>query len=180
MDPVESYQLALTEPVELVEHSNQWEIDFSRERDRILNRYSDRVVEIRHFGSTAVPGLAAKPTIDMIAGMTNFAAVDDLIESLLGFNYSIDREGNAPLTDRKWLFRHNDGHRTHHLHLVQHNSPAWHDRVDFCEFLKTHESLRKSYREFKFENMNQLRDDRTAYAEQKGSFVKEALDKYRR
>ena len=170
-----SFRKALDEPVWLVDHDPRWAVTFARERDRLLGRFGDRIVEIRHFGSTAVPGLAAKPVIDLIAGVTSMSVAHALVPELCAFGYAFHDEGNRPFPDRRWLLRERDGHRTHHLHLVVHGGPAWRDRLRFCESLKADAELRARYGCLKHNLASRFRLERHRYTEHKEAFVLAAL-----
>jgi len=92
-------------------------------------------LQIEHVGSTAVPGLPAKPVVDLMATVDSMALADRLIPRLLENGYVTSAEFNATLGDRRWLMRHADGHRTHHLHLVLPDSSAWRDTSSECSVM---------------------------------------------
>src|SRR5450755_4549254 len=102
-------------PVEIVEYDLGWLAAFEAERER-LAPLLPAGVKLHHFGSTAVPGLAAKPVIDMIA------LVDDLDAPIAALvqsgRYQYPQAFNATLTHRRFLCYPTAAHRTHHLHLV--------------------------------------------------------------
>ncbi len=166
---------ALAEPIALAPWSPRWARAFATERRRLLSRFADRLLEIRHVGSTAVPGLSAKPVIDLIAGVRSMDAANALVEPLCGFGYWFQAEGNAPFQDRRWLFRQCDGHRTHHLHLVVWRGRAWNERVAFCETLRRDPALRARYEALKQSLADAHNDDRDSYNAGKQGFILEAI-----
>jgi GrpB-like predicted nucleotidyltransferase (UPF0157 family) len=117
MTDEESLAAAIHEDVSLHAHDPAWKQAFEQERDR-LHALPGTFVAIAHIGSTAVAGLVAKPIIDMMAAVESLHDVDALIDGLCNHGYTTSRQFNATLTDRKWLMRWRDGHRTHHLHIV--------------------------------------------------------------
>jgi GrpB-like predicted nucleotidyltransferase (UPF0157 family) len=68
-------------------------------------------------------------TIDLLGGIASMSAADILIEPLPQSRYTASRQFNATLSDRRWLMRWADGHRTHHPHLVVHDRPTWHTHL---------------------------------------------------
>jgi GrpB-like predicted nucleotidyltransferase (UPF0157 family) len=102
-------------PIEIVEYDPAWTAAFASERERLAPLLPTGV-ELHHFGSTAVPDLAAKPVIDMIA------LVDDLDAPIAALvqrgGYQYPAAFNATLTHRRFLCYPTAAHRTHHLHLV--------------------------------------------------------------
>ena len=173
--PDQNLARALDDHVVLAPHDPCWAAAFAGERDRLLAGLAGRLLEIRHFGSTAVPGLSAKPVIDLIAGVASIAQADELIPALCELGYHHPVQMSAGLADRRWLFRHRDGHRTHQLHLVEHNGPAWRDRVGFCELLKADPGLRDRYDRLKRELAARFAEDRDAYNAHKQAFVVSAV-----
>jgi hypothetical protein len=100
----------------------RWPRRFAAERARLLALLGGDVVALEHFGSTAVPGLGAKPLLDLLAGVRSLAVVARLDGPLRGAGYE---DTGVRLRDRRLYSRggpYNEG--THHLHLVEHGSPA--------------------------------------------------------
>lgn len=175
MNDQESLQRALTEPVSIGPYDARWAQMFTTERDRLQRRFPGRFVEIRHFGSTAVPGLSAKPVIDLIAGLPTMQGVDELIADLRGFGYDYHEAGNEAGSGRRWLLRHKNGHRTHHLHLVEHGGRLWRERVGFCERLQSDPQLRARYVALKKELAAKFADKRDEYTAKKEKFILAAI-----
>jgi GrpB-like predicted nucleotidyltransferase (UPF0157 family) len=170
-----SLREALLEPIRLYAHDPRWLELFERERQRIESALPGRFVSIRHIGSTAVSGLIAKPIIDMILGLGDFRDIEQALKDLQSIGYTYDQNARAQSADRRWLLRHKDGRRTHHLHVVELGSRAWHDRVEFCERLKRDPALRARYQELKIVMLTQAGDDRESYTAAKEPFIRNAL-----
>src|SRR4051794_26957481 len=109
---------AIHQRVEIQPYDVRWPSRFECERVRLIQQFQEEFLAIEHFGSTAVHGLAAKPIIDILAGVESIRAADELLPRLCQAAYDTSEEFNATLKDRRWLMRHEDGKRTHHLHLV--------------------------------------------------------------
>jgi GrpB-like predicted nucleotidyltransferase (UPF0157 family) len=125
-------------PVFVVPYDQRWPSRFEAERallQPVLGSWL--VADIEHIGSTAIPGLAAKPIIDIMAPVASLessrAALSALTE--LHYNYFPYREDVM-----HWLCKPSDSYRTHHLHLVAFNSPLWNERIAFRNHLRVQSS----------------------------------------
>ena len=167
--------LARPERVHLVPPDPPGADSFAREAERLGALLGARLIEVRHFGSTAVPGLMAKPIVDMIASLASFPEVEGVIRVLVddGWIYLPDAVAQSP--DRQWLLRHDGRVRTHHLHLVAQGSRAWKERVEFCEMLKADSALRAEYEGLKRSLAARLGDRREAYTAAKENFIMRAV-----
>ena len=172
MTDEESLAAAIHEDVALHAHDPAWKHAFELERDRLHALLPGTFVAIEHIGSTAVPGLVAKPIIDLMAAVDSLDDVDALIYRLCDNGYTTSREFNAALSDRKWLMRWRDGHRTHHLHIVVADGARWRDRLAFRDALRADPVLAGRYAALKSELAQRHRDDREAYTEAKAAFVR--------
>ncbi len=171
MTDAESLQRAIHEDVALHPYDPQWPTRFLVERDRLLGLFPSQLLDVQHFGSTAVPGMPAKPIIDLLGGLASMAVADALIPTLLGAGYTTSAEFNATLSNRRWLMRWADGRRTHHLHLVVLNSQQWQHRLRFRDVLRADPDLAERYAHLKRDLVAQHRSDREAYTQAKTEFV---------
>lgn len=179
MNDHNSLHAAIYEEVTLQKYDPRWPGLFAAERGRLLSlapQLPARLVDIQHIGSTAVPGLAAKPVIDMLAGVESMAAAEALLAPLCANGYTTSAEFNASLSDRKWLMRWADGHRTHHLHLVVHGGEVWAQRLRFRDALRADSALAARYAALKAELAAKHPHDREAYTEAKAAFVRTASE----
>ncbi len=166
---------AITEAVRVVAHDARWAGQFAAERDRLMGLLPGRFAGIEHIGSTAVPRLAAKPIIDMLAGVGTLGEADALLEPLCAYGYETSAEFNATLADRRWLMRHAEGRRTHHLHLVVFGGEQWVLHLRFRDMLRADAALVARYELLKHELAEQYRHDREAYTHAKSAFIHEVL-----
>ncbi len=161
-------------PVEIVEYDPGWPAAYRAERERLALLLPDGV-ELHHFGSTAVPGLAAKPVIDMIALVEDLDAPLTALVAHGGYQYP--PVFNATLSHRRFLCYPTAAHRTHHLHLVD---EPWEleRRLRFRDRLRVDPVLAGEYVALKRALAERYRNDREAYTEAKSEFVKrhELLD----
>lgn len=167
----ESLQLAIDEAVSLRPYDRNWPVLFEVERQRLLALFPGQMLDAQHFGSTAVEGMAAKPIIDILAGVPSMAVADLLIAPLTRSGYATSAEFNATLSDRRWLMRHAQGRRTHHLHLVVLGAAAWRQRLHFRDALRADPELADRYLALKSRLALQHAADRERYTREKAGFV---------
>jgi len=172
MTEQESLEAAIHERIELVPYDSAWPKKFEAERTRLLSLFADDFVGIEHFGSTAIPGMTAKPIIDILGGVETLTGVDALSTRLCELGYSTSAEVNASLSDRKWFMRWADGRRTHHLHVVVHGGGVWRERLAFRDRQRADAEAAARYESLKTSLATKHRDDREAYTAAKANFVR--------
>jgi GrpB-like predicted nucleotidyltransferase (UPF0157 family) len=175
LDDEQSLAAAIDEEVSLHPHDPAWLAAFELERARLQALVPGVFKEVEHIGSTAVPGLVAKPVVDIMAGVESLTGVDTTIATLCENGYTTSREFNATLGDRRWLMRWWRGRRTHHLHLVVFGGAAWTERLAFRDALRRDPDLAWQYAALKTTLATQHRGDREAYTEAKADFVRSVL-----
>lgn len=166
-----SLDRAIREEVGLAPYAEAWPAMFITERDRLAQLFPQQMLDIEHFGSTAIPGMPAKPIIDILAGVESMAVADTLFGPILASGYTTSREFNAMLPDRRWFMRFADGKRTHHLHVVVLGGGQWEERLRFRDILRSHAGLAQQYAKLKSELASRHRNDREAYTNAKSEFV---------
>lgn len=153
-------------PIELVEYDPAWPARFHAERERLLPLLPG--ANIHHIGSTAVPGMPAKPVIDLIALLDDLdAPIAALIDD---GGYQYPKAFNAELIHRRWLCRPSAAHRTHNLHLVDDQAEL--DRhLRFRDRLRASTTLANEYARLKRELAGRFGNDREAYSDAKSAFI---------
>lgn len=136
-----------------------------------MSLFPGQFVNIRHIGSTAVPGLTAKPIIDLLAGVALTAEAEAVSAPLCGAGYTTSKESNDSLPDRKWLMRWRDGRRTHHLHVVMFGPKIWTEWLQFRDALRAQPEFANRTAALKAALAARYSNDREAYALAKGEFV---------
>lgn len=157
------------EPIVLVEYDPEWPDRFAAEVPLIDHAIGQWITGgIHHVGSTAVPGLTAKPIIDILVGVADLVSARQCIEPLAPLQYL-----HAPyLPDQMlWFCKPHPAHRTHHLHLVPADSPRFAAEIAFRDQLRGHPEVARTYAQLKRELAVRFRDDREAYTAGKSDFV---------
>lgn len=172
MTEQESLDAAIHEHIELVPYDSAWPKKFEAERMRLLTLFPDDFVELQHFGSTSIPGMSAKPIIDILGGVETVTGADALFSRLCEFGYSTSAEFNASLSDRKWFMRWADGRRTHHLHLVVHGAEVWREWLAYRDRLRADPETAARYENLKAGLAARHRDDREAYTAAKADWLR--------
>jgi GrpB-like predicted nucleotidyltransferase (UPF0157 family) len=161
------------EPVRIVRYDPAWLDRFETER-AILDQTIGKWITggIHHVGSTAVPGLAAKPVIDILAGVEDLPSARPCFGALADLDYQ-----HAPYRSEEmhWFCKPDPSHRTHHLHLVPTGSPRYRAELAFRDSLRAHLDLATEYSELKQRLAAEYRDDREAYTEAKRDFIARVL-----
>ena len=162
--------------VKVVAYNPDWSQEFEAEKQRLLDTFGDKILAIEHIGSTSIPGLAAKPIIDMVAAIKSFDDLPEFVNGLqkLGYEYMPERM----FDDRKFFPKGSQENRTHHLNLVlQDNPEQWTKPIAFRDYLRTHETKRSEYAEIKTNLAKQYANDRATYTKLKDSFFQSIIDK---
>jgi GrpB-like predicted nucleotidyltransferase (UPF0157 family) len=175
---------AVKEEIELVPYNQEWKDLFEIEKKFLLNKLPAQIISrIEHFGSTSIPGIAAKPIIDILIEVTSLEETQKIIVPILqneGYDYfwrPINNDNNSP--HYAWFIkRNNKGKRTHHIHMVEADSILWKDLL-FRDFLIEFPIEAKRYEELKLTLAKNFKNDRVGYTDGKTVFVSEVIEKAR-
>jgi GrpB-like predicted nucleotidyltransferase (UPF0157 family) len=132
---------------------------------------------IHHVGSTAVPGLAAKPIIDIQVGVADLETARSCIEPLAALDYLY-----APYRadEIAWFCKPSPARRTHHLHVVPLGSPRFTAVLEFRDLLRSDPEVAREYEATKRRLAAELGRDREAYTDAKQPFIEQALERAER
>ena len=159
--------------VRVVEYDPTWPALFSAECARLTRAFADAglAVALEHTGSTAVPGLAAKPILDILGGYPEGADVAAYVRAIEAAGYAHRGEQGIP---GRAFFRRGDP-RAYHLHLAVVGGPFWRDHLAFRDRLRASDALRDAYAALKRELAARHPRDREAYTDGKAAFVQSVL-----
>lgn len=159
------------EPVEIVPYDAEWIAKFGQERAVIERAFGDLDVEVHHIGSTAVPGLAAKPIIDILVAANSICDKDAMKSRLLPLEYV-----NVPHSqDEKRLFFKKGVPRAYHVHIVKRNSWTYWRHLLFRDSLIEDRELKVEYEQLKKALATKYREDREAYSNAKTEFIERVV-----
>ena len=159
------------EPVEIIQYDAEWTAKFGKEREIIQGAFADPYIEVHHIGSTAVPGLAAKPIIDILVAMDSISDRDAMRRRLHPLGYV-----NVPYPDDdKRLFFKKGVPREYHVHIVKRNSWTYWRLLLFRDYLISDLELRTQYERLKKELASKYETDREAYSDAKTDFIERAV-----
>ncbi|MFL7794676.1 MAG: GrpB family protein [Anaerolineae bacterium] len=163
------------EAVEIADYDPDWPAQFEAERARIAAALGDLAPEIHHIGSTAIPGIDAKPIIDTMVVVRRLDDAVACIAPLQELDYAfIDYPEN---TDRRFFRKGKP--RTHHLHIVEEGSRSLIEHLAFRDALRADAGLRREYQALKHALRAKYKHDRATYSESKSVFVQKVLAQWR-
>ncbi len=164
------------EPVRLLPYDAGWPRRFEVERVALEEAIGEWVVGgIHHVGSTAVPGLEAKPVIDILVGVRDLETSRECFGPLAELDYLY-----APYLPEEmhWFCKPDPAHRTHHLHLVPVDSKRYRDELAFRDLLRKDPDLASRYAALKQELAATHPTDREAYTDGKSDFIASAFHRH--
>lgn len=168
--------------IEIANYDRRWPAMFVEEATRLRQVLDpDLVLCIEHFGSTAVPGLAAKPVIDILIAVPSLArARATMVAPLQRLGYVFWEDNPKP--DRMFFVKGMPPYgarRTHHVHVTEPEGEKW-QGLPFRDYLRDHPDEARRYERLKRDLAAAHRSDRDAYTDAKSAFVAEILAKARR
>lgn len=175
---------ARDEPVELHDYDSAWPRRFAQEAAHLRRVLPEaRLGRIAHFGSTAIPGMVAKPIVDMLVEVPSLRDVQEHIAPVLekqGYEFFWRASWRDNLTPAYTWFIKRDarGQRTHHIHMLTADAPDW-DRLLFRDYLTAHPQVAADYGALKRRLVQAHPGDRIAYARAKSDFIEDVMRKAR-
>lgn len=168
------------DPILLEVYNSNWPTMADHEINRlktVLPR--NLIVDMQHIGSTAIPGIAAKPIIDIYIGVNNIALAEQycvkVIEDL-GYQFWDENPDKEKLFFVKGMPPFGEI-RTHHVHIVAYHGEYWNATILFRDYLRNHPQEATHYQQVKYHLMEQFRYDREGYTQGKNEYVAMVLTK---
>jgi GrpB-like predicted nucleotidyltransferase (UPF0157 family) len=169
----------MADGIEIVDYDARWPRLFEEERaglERVLP--SDQILAIEHAGSTAIPGLAAKPIIDIFIAVPSIeVAKARLVAPIkeIGYVYWAENPDRTRMFFVKGMPPYGE-RRTHHVHILEPRSDSWHRALIFRNYLREHADEAERYQQLKRELAQRHRSDREAYTRAKDCYVLRVID----
>ena len=173
----------------LKEYSIDWKNLYNDEKEKIVGLIGSNILGIEHVGSTSIPGLKAKPIIDIAVAVDS---LDNVIENkisvgeekvsikdiLVNNGYNFRDDGGVK---GEYLFSLGDENlRTHYIHVVPKTGKRWNDYMDFKDYLLVHPNKVEEYKNLKEELATKYADDRKMYTSSKNDFITNVLEEARK
>ncbi len=129
-------------------HNPSWAIQFQDERRKIATVFGEAAVTIHHMGSTSIPGILAKPIIDILVEASDLTKIDDLSQGMVELGYEV--VGEFGIRNRRYFRKSRpDGTRTRHVHTFLQGSPEAERHLAFRDFLRCNEAKAQAYSDLK-------------------------------
>lgn len=169
----------MNRPLVIVEYDPQWPLLYEEEKAMILSVIEDKILAIEHIGSTAVPGLGAKPIIDIMVGIRRISDAAECIKPLatVGYEYVPEYETETP--DRRY-FRKGPPEKHRHLHMTELGSEFWISHLLFRDYLRTYPQTAQEYYELKKKLAAKFKVDGDAFTDAKSEFIERVIEKARK
>lgn len=174
-------------PVVIVDYDARWPAYYEEERARIRAEVGRVFLAIEHVGSTSVPGLVAKPIIDIMATVYRLADAEERIPALEAIGYEYTPPEIAGIPERRYFDKRPPGEEpnsirgrsTHHLHVVELGGDFWVRHLLFRDWLRTHPADAEAYARLKRELAARFGADREGYTNSKGPFIRSIEERAR-
>lgn len=156
-----------SEVIEIVEYEPRWATTYQQEKEIINVALKQEIIDIQHIGSTSVPGLSAKPIIDILIAVNKLASAENYSFQLqkIGYQYIYYTEN----VDR--LFFRKGTPRSHHVHIVEYDRWTYWRHILFRDYLVAHPETAQQYEQLKREMAIKFKADRDAYTDSKTAFI---------
>lgn len=158
----------------VVPHENHWSEKFQMDAERLKTAMPE-TVKIHHIGSTSVPGLAAKPIIDMIMEVESIERVDRWNERFIELGYIV--KGENGISGRRFFIHGTEEKRSYHLHVFEKGNPEIVRHLAFRDYMMAHCEETEAYATLKKELAEKYTYDGTLYTEGKNEFVRNVDEK---
>ena len=173
----------MTRVIEVKPYDAGWPLAFEVEAAALARVFGDSLVAIHHIGSTSVPGLLAKPIIDILVVLTETETIDRFSSAMEGCGYRVRGEcldAVIPGTPGRFYFsKDTDGVRTHQVHVCALGHAEIADKLAFRDYLRAHPHRAIAYESLKQRLALAYRHDNIGYMRSKDAFIKTILDEAR-
>jgi len=152
-------------------YSLDWPREFERERDALLAALAPLPLHIEHIGSTSVPGMSAKPIIDIMLGAPSLSDIESRIPLIEQLGYEHLPEMREMMPDNRFFAKPASLPRRFHLHTVEYNAEFWRDHLAFRDVLRQDAQLAADYLALKSQLATEFKQQPKRYTDAKGPFI---------
>ena len=157
--------------VRLIEYDARWPALFAAEQQRIRDQCGTLTLRLEHIGGTSIPGMCAKPVLDIAAGLPRGTSTQDCVAALERAGY--EHRGERGVSGRQYFRRGQP--RSYHVHLVEVDGPLWRDYLAFRDYLRADTEAACRFADLKRVLAARFSRDRDAYMNAKSLRVEEIL-----
>jgi GrpB-like predicted nucleotidyltransferase (UPF0157 family) len=157
--------------IEIVDYNDSWSKDFVSEKERIKDILKDEKIKIHHIGSTSVPGMPAKPTIDIMIEIDDVGKIDTYNKHFEKMGYIA--LGEYGIEGKRYFYKEEKGQHTYHIHIFQNNCDNAKRHLAFKKLLIENENIKNEYAELKIKGSKKYTESPEKYREYKNNFIKE-------
>lgn len=159
--------------VQLEDYSSTWKESYETEEKLLKDVLKNKIIEIHHVGSTSVPGLKAKPIVDILIVLKSLDEIDEIERLLKSHNY--ENCGQHGITDQYFFAKGPDEARSHYIHFTVPKSKTYYDSIYFRNYLIDHPEYLKKYSNIKQELALKYADERPKYTQGKSEFISNVI-----
>lgn len=155
--------------VDVIPYQMDWPKKFNEESTLLKTIFQDAAITIHHIGSTSIPGMSAKPIIDILIETNSIDSIDNYHSMMIEQGY--EPKGENGIKGRRY-FAKGGINRTHHVHIFEAGNPEIKRHLLFRDYMKAHPADAKAYAQLKNELAKQFNDDIDSYIAGKNAFIK--------
>jgi GrpB-like predicted nucleotidyltransferase (UPF0157 family) len=168
--------MGIDESIRVVPYDEKWAALFQIEKDHLLNVFGDDAIDIQHFGSTSVPGMYAKPIIDILVGVESLELDAAVVNRLTELGYEGFGEAGVP---GRLYYRKRREH-AYNLAVVIWNGEQWVNNLLIRDYLRNHPEIARQYGESKLNAVRQGHTSLLSYSNEKADYVSQLLEQAKR
>jgi len=157
--------------IEVIPYNIAWKESFAKEALVLKSIFKTLIKDIQHIGSTAIPGMHAKPIIDILVSVSDIRKIDSFNKKMQVKGYIA--KGEFGIAGRRFFIKENEIFRTHHIHIFQQENPEIKRHINFRDYLIKHKNSAKKYSKLKRELAWKYKNDIKAYIAGKDKFIKD-------
>jgi len=161
--------------IEVIPYSEEWQQNFNDEAESLKDIFGTVLCALHHIGSTAVPGIMAKPIIDILGVTSDIDAIDSFNEVMREHGYI--PKGEFGIAGRRFFIKGDEINRTHHLHMFAADDDQLKRHLNFRDYLIAHPHAASYYSELKRMLAAKYPNDIESYMDGKNDFIKRILQK---
>ena len=156
-------------------YSSEWPNLFRILQEDLIRIFAPTSIRVEHIGSTSVPGLAAKPVIDVVLGAASLANIESKINLLAESGYEYVSKYEKEIPERRYFVKPSIHSLRAHIHAVELDSRIWREHLAFRDALRADSSLRSQYQALKLQLAEEFANDKSAYSTAKNPFIESVL-----